>query len=28
VYEFDRFGGGSDDRIKFKIVQETLNAVK
>ena len=28
VYEFDRFGGGSDGRIKFKIVQETLNAVK
>ena len=28
VYEFDRFGGGSDGRIKFKIVQGTLNAVK
>jgi hypothetical protein len=28
VYEFYRFGGGSDGRIKFKIVQGTLNAVK
>ena len=28
VYEFDSFGGGSDGRIKFKIVQETLNAIK
>ena len=28
VYEFDRFGGGSDGHIKFKIVQGTLNAVK